>query len=299
MTIELSDMRFFVEAVRYGSITRAALELDIPKSSGSRRITRMEKELGVQLVKRTTRKVNATSIGKAYFERCVQVLEDVTRAELMVTEERMTLGGRLRVAIPAELGAHRFAACFAEFMQANPGISMEIEAGPGSRLVDVVASDVDVWIKTGEVPDSNLIVRRLGALTRSLCASPAYLERHPAPNRPEELEAHECLLLGDQIYSVEPWSFTRDNSCITPEPPSNMWVNSLAVLRQLAVSGLGLAVIPDIHVQADVGSGSLVKVMTDWALDPVEVNLLMSHRELLPARIRSFVDFMVSKAKTW
>lgn len=180
MTIELSDMRFFVEAVRYGSITRASLELDIPKSTGSRRMTRMEKELGVQLVKRTTRKVNATPIGKAYFDRCVQVLEEVARAEQMVTDERFTLGGRLRIAIPAELGAHRFAACFAELMHVNSGISMEIEAGPGSRLVDVVASEVDVWIKTGEVPDSNLIVRRLGTLTRSLYASPAYLARHPA-----------------------------------------------------------------------------------------------------------------------
>ncbi len=299
MTIELSDMRFFVEAVRHASITRASLELDIPKSSGSRRITRMEKELGVQLVKRTTRKVNPTPIGKAYFERCVQVLEDVARAEQMVTEERMTVGGRLRVAIPAELGAHRFAACFAEFMQKNPGISMEIEAGPGSRLVDVVASDVDVWIKTGAVPDSNLIVRRLGVLARSLYASPVYLRQHEAPRRPEELDTHECLLLGDQPYSIEPWSFTRDTACITPEPPSNAWVNSLAVLRQLAVSGLGLAIIPDIHVQTDVESGNLVKVMTDWVPDPVEVNLLMSHRELLPARIRSFVDFMVSKAHTW
>ena len=299
MSIELSDMRFFVEAIRHGSITRASLELDIPKSSGSRRITRMEKELGVQLVKRTTRKVNATAIGKAYFDRCVQVLEDVALAEQMVTEERMTVGGRLRVAIPAELGAHRFATCFAEFMMENPGISMEIEAGPGSRLVDVVASDVDVWIKTGEVPDSNLIVRRLGVLARSLYASPAYLERYAAPARPEQLEAHECLLLGDQPYSVEPWTFTRDSNRVTVEPPSNMWVNSLSVLRQMAVSGVGLAIIPDIHVKHDVERGDLVKVMTDWSPEPVEVNLLMSHRDLLPARIRSLVDFMVAKAKTW
>ncbi|QCP49132.1 LysR family transcriptional regulator [Trinickia violacea] len=299
MSIELSDMRFFVEAVRHGSITRASLELDIPKSSGSRRITRMEKELGVQLVKRTTRKVNATPVGKAYFDRCVLVLEEVARAEQMVSEERSTPAGRLRIAIPAELGAQRFAACFAEFMQANPGISMEVEAGPGSRLVDVVASDVDVWIKTGDAPDSNLIVRRLGVLARSLYASPAYLERHPAPTHPEQLDAHECLLLGDQPYSLEPWSFTRGSQCVSPEPPSNMWVNSLAVLRQLTVSGLGLAVMPDLHAQGDVDSGRLVKVMTDWAPEPIEVNLLMSHRELLPARIRSFVDFMVGKARAW
>ncbi|WP_321910264.1 LysR family transcriptional regulator [Paraburkholderia sp. J11-2] len=299
MSIELSDMRFFVEAIRYGSITRASLELDIPKSSGSRRITRIETELGVQLVKRTTRKVNATAIGKAYYDRCVHVLEEVARAEQMVTEERMTVSGRLRVAIPSELGAHRFATCFAEFMQENPGISMEVEAGPGSRLVDVVASDVDVWIKTGEVPDSNLIVRRLGVLARSLYASPLYLERHGEPTRPEQLEAHECLMLGDQPYSLEPWSFTRDSDCITLEPPSNMWVNSLSVLRQLAVSGAGLAIIPDIHVKHEVERGDLVKVMTDWSPEPVEVNLLMSHRDLLPARIRSLVDFMVVKAQTW
>lgn len=299
MSIELSDMRFFVEAVRHGSITRASLELDIQKSSGSRRITRMEKELGVQLVRRTTRKVNTTAIGKAYFDRCVQVLEDIARAEQMVTDERRTLGGRLRIAIPAELGAHRFAACFSEFMLDNPGISMEIEAGPGSRLVDVVANDVDVWIKTGEVPDSNLIVRRLGALARSLYASPVYLSRHGAPAHPEELEKHECLMLGDQPYSVEPWSFTRDSNFVALDPPSNMWVNSLAVLRQLAVSGVGLAIIPDTQVKDDVTRGDLVKVMTDWVPEPIEVNLLMSHRELLPARIRSFVDFMVAKSKTW
>ena len=283
MSIELSDMRFFVEAIRHGSITRASLELDIPKSSGSRRITRMENELGVQLVKRTTRKVNATAIGKAYYDRCVQVLEEVARAEQMVTEERMIVGGRLRVAIPAELGAQRFAACFAEFMMEYPDISMEIEAGPGSRLIDVVASDVDVWIKTGEVPDSSLIVRRLGVLARSLYGSPAYLERHAALTRPEQLEAHECVMPGDQPYSVEPWSFTRDSDSVTVEPPSNTWVNSLSVLRQMTSSGVGLAIIPDIHVKHNVERGDLVKVMTDWSPEPVEVNLLMSHRDLLTA----------------
>ena len=109
MSIELADMRLLVEALRHGSITKAALELDIPKSSGSRRITKIEEELGVQLVKRTTRKLYPTEIGKAYSDRCVRVLDEIADAEQMVSDERRTPTGRLRVAIPAELGAHRFA----------------------------------------------------------------------------------------------------------------------------------------------------------------------------------------------
>lgn len=296
MAIELADMRFFVEAVRHGNLTRAAQELDMTKSSGSRRIFRMEEELGVQLVKRTTRKLNPTEIGKAYFDRCVRVLEEVEQAEQMVNEKRSTPFGRLRVAIPSELGAHRFAAWFAEFIQSHPGITMEVDVGPGSRLVDLVASDVDVWIKIGRTPDSGLIVRRLGVLARSLYASPAYVRTHAALDRPEQLDDHNCLLLGDQPYSVEPWTFRRATEYVSAAPPSNMLANSLAVLRQLTLCGLGLAIMPDIHVESDVASGALIKVMTDWEPVTVEVNLLMPHRAL-PARIRSFVEFMVDKSR--
>jgi DNA-binding transcriptional LysR family regulator len=299
MGIELADMRFFVEAVKRGSLTKAALELDIPKSSGSRRITRMEEGLGVQLVKRTTRKLHPTEVGKAYFDRCVRVLEEIADAEQMVSEERRSPTGRLRVAIPAELGAHRFAAWFAEFVEGHPGITMEVEAGPGMRLVDLVASDVDVWIKTGRVPDSGLVVRRLGVLTRSLYASPKYLQNHPEPQRPEQLVAHNCLLLGDHPYSSEPWTFRQDSEYIAPDLPSNMWVNSLAILHQLTLSGLGLAVLPDIQVESDVARHGLVKVMASWSPESVEINLLMPHRALLPARFRTFVDFMADKSLAW
>jgi DNA-binding transcriptional LysR family regulator len=299
MGIELADMRFFVEALRHGSITKAAFELDIPKSSGSRRIARMEEELGVQLVKRTTRKLHPTEIGKAYFDRCVRVLDEIADAEQMVGEERRSPTGRLRVAIPAELGAQRFAAWFAEFIESHPGITMQVEAGPGSRLVDVVASDVDIWIMTGRAPDSGLIVRRLGVLTRSLYASPKYMQRHPVPESPAQLDVHNCLLLGDQPNSNEPWRFRRESEYVAPELPSNMWVNSMAILRQLTLAGLGLAVMPDVQVESDVASGALVKVMSDWSPEAVEINLLMPHRVLLPARIRAFVDFMVSKSQAW
>jgi DNA-binding transcriptional LysR family regulator len=299
MSIELADMRFLVEALRHGSITKAALELDIPKSSGSRRITKIEEELGVQLVKRTTRKLYPTEIGKAYSDRCVRVLDEIADAEQMVSDERRTPTGRLRVAIPAELGAHRFADWFAEFIEVHPGISMEVEAGPGSRLVDLIASDVDVWIMTGRAPDSGLIVRRLGVLARSLYASPKYMQSHRAPERPEHLDVHNCLLLGDQPYSNEPWTFRRGNEHVSPELPSNMWVNSLAILRQLTLSGLGLAILPDVQVESDISRQTLIRVMTDWSVEPVEINLLMPHRALLPARIRAFVDFMVEKSKAW
>ncbi|CAB3749374.1 LysR family transcriptional regulator [Paraburkholderia humisilvae] len=297
MSIEVVDMRLFVEVLRHGSLTKAALQLDIPKSSGSRRIAKMEEELGVQLVKRSTRKLYPTEIGKAYFERCVRVIEDIASAEQMVGEQRRSPSGRLRIAIPAELGARCFAAWFADFIERYPGITMEIHAGPGSRLVELIASDVDVWIKTGEVPQSELIVRRLCMLTRGLYASPAYLQRHGVPEHPDDLAAHNCLLLGDQPNSNEPWTFARDSEQLTPNVSGNMWVNSLAVLRQLTLSGLGLALLPDVQVGADVDLRALVKVMCEWPPEAIEVNLLMSHRALLPARIRAFVDFFSTRPR--
>jgi DNA-binding transcriptional LysR family regulator len=295
MNIEFADMRFFIEALRLGSLTKAAMQLGVTKSSGSRRIARIEAELGVQLIKRSTRKLHPTEIGKAYFERCVRVLDEVAAAEQMIGEQRRSPSGLLRVAIPAELGALRYAAWFTEFVERHPDIRMEIHAGPGSRLVDLIASDVDAWIKTGEVPDSGLIIRRLGRLTRSVYASPAYLARHRAPEHPDDLDAHNCLLLGDQPHSNESWTFTQASEQLTPGVSGNTWANSLAVLRQLTLAGLGLALLPDVQAQRDVDRQTLVKVMHDWAPEAIEVNLLMPHRALLPARARAFVDFVTAR----
>jgi DNA-binding transcriptional LysR family regulator len=295
MNIELADMRFFVEALHRGSLTKAALQLGMTKSSGSRRIARMEAELGVQLLKRSTRKLHPTEIGKAYFERCVRVLDEVAQTEQIIGEQRRSPSGLLRIAIPSELGALRYAAWFSEFAERHPDIRMEIHAGPGSRLVDLIASDVDAWIKTGRAPDSGLIVRRLGTLTRSVYASPAYLQRHRAPDHPNDLDAHNCLLLGDQPHSNESWTFTHDSEQLTPGVSGNTWANSLAVLRQLTLSGLGLALLPDFQAEHDVDRHRLVKVMREWSPEAIEVNLLMPHRALLPARIRAFVDFFTTK----
>jgi|ERR1700754_1430280 DNA-binding transcriptional LysR family regulator len=295
MNIEFADMRFFVEALRLGSLTKASMQLGVTKSSGSRRIARIEAELGVQLMKRSTRKLHPTEIGKAYFERCVRVLDEVSAAEQMIGEQRGSPSGLLRIAIPAELGALRYAAWFTEFVHLHPDIRMEIHTGPGSRLVDLIASDVDAWIKTGNVPDSGLIIRRLGKLTRSVYASPDYLLRHGAPGHPNDLQTHNCLLLGDQPHSNEPWIFTQDTQQLTPDVSGNTWVNSLAVLRQLTLSGLGLALLPDVQAQRDVDSQMLVKVMQGWSAEAIEVNLLMPHRALLPASARAFVDFVTAR----
>ncbi|MFC0397939.1 LysR family transcriptional regulator [Paraburkholderia rhizosphaerae] len=295
MSIELGDMRFFVEALRQGSLTKAALQLDIPKSSGSRRIKKMEEELGVQLLKRNTRKLYPTEIGKAYFERCARVIDEIAAAEQMVSEQRRSPGGPLRIAVPSELGALRYAAWFTEFISLHPDITMEIHAGAGSRLVELIASDVDVWIKTGDVQDSGLVVRRLCVLKRSVYASPAYLEQRRFPEHPHDLNAHNCLMLGDQPNSSERWSFSRDSEQLTLDVSGNVWVNSLAILRQLTLSGLGLALLPDVQVEDDVNRHALVKTMSDWIPEGIEVNLLMPHRALLPARIRAFVDFFTTK----
>jgi DNA-binding transcriptional LysR family regulator len=295
MSIELADMRFYVEALHRGSLTKAALQLGMTKSSGSRRIARIEAELGVQLIKRSTRKLHPTEIGKAYFERCVRVLDEVAATEQMIGEQRRSPSGLLRVAVPSELGALRYAAWFSEFAERHPDIRMEIHAGPGCRLVDLIASDVDAWIKTGKVPDSGLIVRRLGTITRSVCASPAYLQQHRAPGHPKDLRAHNCLLLGDQPHLTESWAFAHGSEHVTADVSGSALVNSLAVLRQLTLSGLGLALLPDFQTQSDLEGRQLVKVMPDWSPKPIEINLLMPHRALLPARIRAFVDFLTAK----
>lgn len=295
MLSDLDDMRLFVEVVKLGSITRAARVLGLPKSSASRRIQQMEAHLRVQLLKRTTRRLQPTEIGQAFFERCLHILEEVALTEQMIGEETHTARGKLRIAIPSTIGVPYFSRWITDFLEQHPAVSVEIETGAGERLVDLVAGNFDVWVKIGPVPDSGFTLRQLGALTRSVYASRRYLARHPEPQEPDDLLAHNCLSVSDQPYHREPWhlSFGRINRQVDVQ--GNTWVNNLGMLRLLTLSGLGIAILPDVYAHQDLLAGELVRLLPDWSAHALPFNLVMPARELLPARTRLFVDFVAGK----
>lgn len=295
MRAELHEMEFFVEVVRQGSITKAAEHLHILKSTGSQWIKMLEKRLGVQLLKRTTRHVILTDLGRAYYERCVRILEEVELAEEMIGEESRTPKGKLKIALPTALATIYFTKWITEFITTYPEIQVDILTGLGVRMIDMVNDNFDVWIKLGPVPDSSLIIRRLGEMTGSIYASAGYLATHPEPKTPEDLRHHNFLRVIDQPYPPAGWTLTRGRQSVKPNVKGNVAVGNMSILAKFVEYGLGVSLIPDIYVKEEVSQGKLVRLLPEWSAGSLDINILMPQRELLPAKTRYFVDFIADK----
>ncbi|MCD6061002.1 MAG: Transcriptional regulator, LysR family, partial [Moraxellaceae bacterium] len=190
--MDLNDVAVFEKVVSEGSLTAAASRLNQPKSSVSRALSRLEADLGVRLLQRTTRKLHLTEAGRLFFDRTKRVLGELREAEQAVTQLQEAPRGNLRITMPVELGMKFMGRVVAEFMQRHPEVSIEAELS--GRMVDLVQEGFDLALRIGEFADSSLVARRLGNLSGRFYASPAYLARHGLPKKPEDLGAHEVIL---------------------------------------------------------------------------------------------------------
>lgn len=186
------DMQTFVRVVEAGSISAAAERLGVAKSAVSRRLSDLEARLGVQLLRRTTRRLNLTDTGRGFYDRCQRILADLEEAEAAVSQAHATLRGRLRVAAPLSFGLRHLGPAITEFMQQHPQVDFDLDFN--DRQVDLLAEDIDVAIRIARLEDSSLIARRLWSSRLVLCASPGYLQAHGTPSTPEDLVAHRALV---------------------------------------------------------------------------------------------------------
>lgn len=280
-------MALFVEVVKTRSFSRAAETLGIPNSTLSRRISELEKGIGLRLLHRTTRKIEPTEAGQLYFERCKRIVDEARLAHEQLGEMLARPSGILRASLPVDFATVYLAPLIAEFARLYPGIGFEFDLSP--RQVDLVSDSVDVVIRMGEPADSNLIARKLASLRRGLYASPRYLEMSGEPEQPSDLSHHECLRLRGS--GADRWTLSTGEESVEVDVGGRFELNSVGMLRRLASLDMGIALLPEGIAEQDLNNGTLRQVLTKWHASPVSVYALTETR-LLPAKTQRFIEFL-------
>lgn len=286
----LEAMAVFVRVAELQSFTAAAASLGLPKSSASQAVSQLEAHLKVQLLYRTTRRVQLTHDGQAYYERCREVLAELDELDSMFAQKR-DLTGVLRVDMPVSLARNFLVPRLPEFLSRHPGL--EVELSCTDRRVDVVAEGFDCVIRAGTLADSALMTRPLGLLHMGNYASPAYLARHGVPQSLGDLAGHHlihyALHLGARPFGFE---YLEDGAYRTMDMPGRITVNNTEAFQAAALAGLGLFQAPRTGNRRHVAAGALVEILPQYEAEPLPVALVYPRRRHQARRVRAFMDWV-------
>lgn len=283
--------RIFVRVVDCGGFSRAADQLDLPRSTVSEAVRALEQRLGARLLHRTTRKVTPTQDGLAFFERCQHLIADMDEAEQLFRQAPQSLAGRLKVDLPGRIGRLIVAPALPDFLRQYPQI--DVELGMGDRAVNLVEDAVDCVLRVGPLEDSRLVARPVGELPLLNVAGAEYLHRHGTPDSPEALDAHWAVLYASPTSGrVEPWEWRADGELHTRRLRGRVTVNSAEASIACCLAGLGLIQIPAYDVREELAAGRLVQVMPGHRADPLPMTLLYPHRRHLSRRLQVFIDWL-------
>lgn len=280
----------FVRTADLGSFVAAGRTLGLSPSAVGKAVTKLENELGVRLVQRSTRSLRLTEEGRAFHERCRRILDDLddAHASLMLTREAPR--GRIRVSCPV-IAYHFLLPVIPAFMDLYPEICLDLDFS--DRIVDLIEEGVDIAIRSGELPDSRLMVRTLRPFRLLLCAAPAYLERHGTPRCPRDLAAHRGVAFRyPNSGKLQDWPLRRSKEEPEQRIHHVMTCNNMEALCGAAIRGIGIGCMPDFLVAAPLRSGALVPVLLDHLEMPGQFNLIWPSSRHLSPKIRVFVDFL-------
>lgn len=290
------EMEVFAQVVEAGSFSAAARELRMTPSAVSKLVARLETRLGTALVRRSTRRLQVTAEGQAFYENCLRILADMVAAEREAAAGAVPRG-KLKVDCNVGFGTHYLTPLIPEFLRLYPEISLELSLS--DRVVDLMEEQTDLAIRAGTLAESSLIARRLCDSPMVLVASPGYLARKGTPEHPDDLNCHE--LLGFSFRRInETWPFrTVDGEEITVLPQSRNLAGDGETMRLMAIAGTGIARLSRWHVQNDIAAGRLVPVLENC--NPGDRDgvyaVYVGQGRYLPARVRAFIDFLVERVK--
>nr|WP_210278298.1 LysR family transcriptional regulator [Phyllobacterium myrsinacearum] len=278
-------MRIFVEVADAGGVSSAAIRLGISKSMVSRRITRLEGELGAQLFARTTRGIALTEAGCTFRDYAAR-----TSAELDVVRETILpageLRGRMRVAAPLSFGPTYFAPVISQMAIRHP--QLQILSSYTDRFVDLVGEGFDCAIRLGHLPDSNLVARRIGPIFGKLVASPAYIEAYGAPETPDEIVNHKVVM-----RDAEKWQFMDGDKIVTVRPQGRFIADNAMSLVAAALDGIGIAYLPEPLVADHIGSGALVPIMTRHPIPPAGIFVVRPPGQYPSRKVRVLTEMLL------
>ncbi|MDF2041348.1 MULTISPECIES: LysR family transcriptional regulator [unclassified Pantoea] len=274
--MQIEDLRIYVAVMHAGNFTAAAEQLMLSKQYVSRRMAALEASLGVRLLIRNTRKLSVTDAGLLFAQHAQRILDEIQEAELAVSEQQQALRGTFRINMPMSFGMSHLSPLIAEFLSHHPALQFQIELA--DRYADVIGEGVDMAIRIGTLADSTLIARPLGELKRVICCSPDYLKRAGTPQHPDELLQHACLRYGREGQNG--WVLQVNGKAKWLAVQGPMVSNNGEVLRDAALAGLGLVLLPAFILETALQRGELVTVLDGCQPPPLSLNAVYpQHRQ--------------------
>lgn len=285
----LAGMRVFTTVVDCGSFAKAADQLNLSRGMASRYVAGVEERLGVRLLHRTTRRISLTEAGRDYYQRAAEVIRLVNHAESAAGQSTAKPRGTIRVAAPTAFGRQSMGPLIEEYLRKFPDV--EVEVSLNDRFVDLVEEGIDLAIRVTRQPDPHLVARPLARAHMLVCASPKYLKTHGMPQSPEDLVRHNCLTRFDGGVRAT-WKLARDARSISVQVAGNCRGNNGELLMRAAIAGLGIVYEPTFIVGEALRSKKLVQLLPEWQSDTYSIYAVYANREYLPAKVRSFIDFL-------
>ncbi|MFK5892164.1 MAG: LysR family transcriptional regulator [Pseudomonadota bacterium] len=285
----LKRMIIFSHVVEAESFSGAARRLGIAKSAISKHISLLEKEIGVRLLNRTTRRLSLTEIGKVYYKSCANIAVVAEEANRQVQQLKKEPLGSIKISAPVSFGSQFIAPAIHQFIQKHKLINIELLLH--DHVVDLVEQGIDIAVRIGWLKDSSLFARKICESPRLLCASPEYIQRKGLPECPEDLLDHECI-----IFSLLPtprhWIFSKNNQQQTIQVNGRIKTNSTNALRSFLLQGAGISTLSNFLISEDIKAGNLVPLLTEYDIGSAGVYAVLQSNLFQQVKVRLFIDFL-------
>lgn len=290
--VDLLDVLAFVRVVETGAFARAAERMGMSKSIVSRRVARLEEQLGARLLTRSAQGAQPTDIGAAYFARAANILAELEAAEEVVADAVTQVAGPIRITAPISFGIEYLASALADFARYHPRIDLDVSLE--DRKVDLVAGGFDLAIRIGNLADSSLIARKITTIRSAVLASPDYLAARGRPAHPRDLNGHDLLLYAN-VGSGEQWRFKVGGKWEQVRGNPRLRADNGDVLREAACAGLGICILPTFIAAPAIESGKLEPILTDYPLSDIGLHVVMPPGRAATARVRALIDFLAAR----
>lgn len=286
---KLNNMKAFVEVVNGEGFTAAADRLNRSRAQISKSVMQLEQYLGARLLNRTTRRVSLTETGRIYYERCVGILDDIDDIEGIASAQTQTPKGKLSIAAPTSFGVLHLNNAIAGYLQQHPEVQISLSLN--DRFIDVVDEGFDLAIRIADLEDSSLIARKIAPCKRVLVASPGYIRQHGEPQVPQDLAIRPCLVYDNDLQAGN-WQLNGEAGPESVRVNGPVCADNGDVLKEAAIAGLGIALLPTFIVGNDLREGRLVQVLQDYCPDDITIHAVFPSRRYLSAKVRTFIDYL-------
>jgi DNA-binding transcriptional LysR family regulator len=288
-TQDLNDMMLFIAVIDAGSFTLAAQRLNIPKANISRKISRLEQQLGVILLERTTRSQHITDAGSQYLVHCRHISQEIELAETSISELLTEVKGQLRIGVSVGMGHDIIKPVLGQFMRQYPALNLQLNL-LNSR-VDLIEEGYDLVIRIGELEDSRLVAKRLGKVARKIYTSPDYVKQHGEIKSIEQLSKASFLLMSSIQHNERLLLTSKEKQHELTVMP-RMLVDDFLILKQMIIEGLGVSIMPDYMCEHELANAKLIQLLPSWGMLDVNVYALYPKHRLNVPKVKAFLDFI-------